>query len=366
MKNSYLYHKVIATLALAMFTVGANAQVSKNKELHKAYKVGQGVNVEIENKYGKVQVNTWDKDSVKIDIKILLRSKTQEKLDKIENNIRFDLVNSGNYVTAKTVFISEKSVFLTEIMNIREYSFGPDDETRIDYVVHMPKNSNLTLTNKFGDIYADNIDGIATINLSHGDLKASDFKGRHTKIDMRYGKANINNITEGDIVAFYATFDIQKAGDINVESKSSEINIYDVNKIKAEAKRDKYYVKKVNSFSATGSFTDFNIDLLREEMIFDTRYGTIIISEVAAGFDYLKLTSKYSDADITFSPNANFTFDMNAEDVNFTYPTSKGKLVNKLDVGDQHVHWYTGKFGTGTASSKVRFNMEDGNLNIKM
>ena len=352
--------------AAVLFTLSSSAQVSKTKEIHKDFKVQKGVNVEIENKYGKVQVLTWDKDSVVIDIDVRLKSKTQDRLNKAEANIKFDIINTGNYVTAKTVFASDKGALFSEIINIRESSFGPDDETKIDYVVYVPKNCNLTLTNKFGDIYTADLSGRTIIDLSHGDLKAGEYTGGYTKVDVKYGKANINYVQEGNLLAFYATFDIQKAGEISMESKSSEVNIYDVKQLKVDAKRDKYYIKKVSRFTATGSFTDYKIALLTDEIIMDTRYGTITINEIAVSFNYFKLTSKYSDVDVTFNSACNFSFDMEAEGVTFIYPQAKAKLTKKFGQTNQDMFVYTGRFGTGTGTAKVRFNMQSGNLTIKM
>ena len=55
----------------------------------RAYKVSKETSVDVFNKYGKIHVVPWEKDSVKFIIDLAIRNKDPEKLEKIKENIHF-------------------------------------------------------------------------------------------------------------------------------------------------------------------------------------------------------------------------------------------------------------------------------------
>ena len=57
-------------LGIWLFPANALAQFTETKQIHRKFKVTPETRVEISKKYGKVEINTWEKDSVVFDIKI--------------------------------------------------------------------------------------------------------------------------------------------------------------------------------------------------------------------------------------------------------------------------------------------------------
>ena len=95
----------IITLAVTLILVipsFVSAQFTETKQVNKRFKLTPETQVEITNKYGKIKINTWEKDSIIFDIKIRVEDKKLSRLEKLVSEVDFDFVNSEHYVTART------------------------------------------------------------------------------------------------------------------------------------------------------------------------------------------------------------------------------------------------------------------------
>ena len=105
MKRNYpllLNLGLLLVLALA-FGPAQSQNIQENTKITKSYEVNSGVTVEMANKYGKVHVATWDKDSVKVVINTTIRAKNEEKLLKLKEGIDFEFTHTSHHVTLKTL-----------------------------------------------------------------------------------------------------------------------------------------------------------------------------------------------------------------------------------------------------------------------
>jgi hypothetical protein len=64
-------------LGIWLFPSLAYGQFTETKQIQKQFKVAPETRIEISNKYGKVELNTWDKDSVVIEVKIRVEIKIE-------------------------------------------------------------------------------------------------------------------------------------------------------------------------------------------------------------------------------------------------------------------------------------------------
>ena len=55
------------------------------------------------NKYGNVNVKTWQNNSVKIDVTIVVNAKSQREADESFKNINVNFINTWGYVKAETM-----------------------------------------------------------------------------------------------------------------------------------------------------------------------------------------------------------------------------------------------------------------------
>ncbi len=134
--------------------------VTKEKKTHNEYKVQDMDRLMIENMYGKVHINTWDKNEITIDISVTVKARTEADAQTVLDRISF--VMSSNEEGGHKVFC--KTVLEPMRHNIQ------NSEMTIDYTINAPKKNAIDITNKYGDVYLGDFSGKMRMNVSYGGL----------------------------------------------------------------------------------------------------------------------------------------------------------------------------------------------------
>lgn len=350
--KKYIYELIFLLFVLAP---QMNAQ-SYNYQVTKAYKVSRSTTVDIYNKYGKIHVISWDKDSVLIRVNLDIHTTDESKLKKLKNNIDFDFTGTSYYVNAKTVIGSDNRGIFTDVLDLAEKIISTDNNVVIDYLVMIPSYVNLKLENKFGDIYLDEITGTLTVTLANGDLKANRLRGSST-INLNTGDGVINYLKYGKINVSYSTFEVKDAGKLIIDSRSSNFNIDNVNYIKANSRRDKFYIPVIADLYGESYFSDFNITNLSHELNFNFKYGDLTINRIDKNFSFININSEYTDLDLIFASGSVYNIDItHNEDVILSYPVRLAKLQDKVIDEEQKQIITYGTIGYGKPTAKVQIN----------
>jgi hypothetical protein len=332
-------------LLLFLYSGGLKAQVYTDRKVN-SYPVTEKTSIEVTNKYGKIHVIAWDKDSVRFEVDLRISASNIEKLQKLKNNITIDFNASQYFVLAKTNFSSVGNI-ITDFVD----AYIPSNQVVINYMIYVPRQVNLKIENKFGDIYLDDFNGPLEINLSNGDLKANKIIGP-SKINISSGDATINDITGGRILASYSDLHIKQSLNVDLETRSSIIAVDQADNLKIDSRRDKIKITSVDNLSATGYFSTFEIENLKKELRTTLKYGNLIIDNIEKGFSFININSEYTDIDLIFDRNTGYNIDItHHNDVFINLPASLAKVQTKdLDV-EQKLKLTYGKIGNADENS---------------
>lgn len=278
---------------------------TESKKIIRSYPVNPETRLDISNKYGKIQVMQWRKDSVRLEVELSVKSSSLNKLEKIMDNIQIEFTGTNYYVIANTRFGSTSNTFLTDLMDLPGAIIPSKNQVEINYTVMAPSYITINLSNKFGNIFIDDMKGNVTISLSNGDIKINRLEGE-SNINVNFGNGTVNWLNNAKLNLSYADFDIRNAGQLNLVSKSSKIRIENVNILKTESSRDKYSISEVNNLFGESYFSHLQIYKLNEEANFTSRYGDLTADSVATDFSYINLHSEYADLDLTFSQASSY------------------------------------------------------------
>jgi hypothetical protein len=339
-------------LILFLYPGGLQAQVYSDRKVRK-FKTTEKHAVEVSNKYGKIHVIAWDKDSVKFEVDLRISANSYQKMEKLRDNISFDFTSSKYYIVAKTVFASKGGI-ISDFVD----AFIPSNQVTINYMVYVPRNVSLKIENKFGDIYMDDFNGNVEIILSNGDLKANKLSGTPI-VKLSSGNGTINNIQKGKVYVSYSDLRIKASSNMMLESRSSRITLDQTSDIIIDSRRDKIDIQQVDDVSASGYFTSLNIENLTEELRCNFKYGNIMVEQVSDKFTFINLDSEYTDIDLMFDRTTSYLIDIaHSNDVYINLPASLAKIQTRdLDVEKKLMLTY-GKIGsTATETShKVKIN----------
>ena len=347
--NKILSRYSVIVIMMLLYCSNASATITTHSEqIVKKYPVTRESNVYITNKYGKVHVSNWNKDSVIIEISLMIRSSNSARVYKLKDNISFDFVKTKYNITASTLFGGPYNSIFSDLKNLAETFVSTENQVTIDYYIKAPEWINLNIDHKYGDVFIDDASGDLNITLSNGQLKANKLNG-NTVLNLSSGDADIYFLKDGKIISNYLDLTVKNADKIDITSKSCNINLYDVKYCKINSRRDKYYITSVEKAYGDSYFSDIILTELNQEVSLDMKYGNITIDKISRKFSLINLGSEYTDISIIFERNMTYNFDMtHYNDISFVYPKEISKLQEKLVDQETNEYFVYGTIGTDT------------------
>jgi hypothetical protein len=296
-------------LALMPLTFTAAQDHTDQRQLTRSFPASVETTLEIQNKYGKIQVVPWEKDSVKVEVEIFLTESSSSKLRKLKEDIHINFTGTNSYIIASTVIDSERGRIASELKSISNTITGSNKRVEINYMVHLPMFMDVVLRNKFGDIYMDDLDGQVDIELSNGVLKANRLRG-NAVLSLSFANGMIRSLGSANLKLSYSDLVVNEVSQLDLVSKSSKLNVDSVNVLKMDSRRDKLNFKHVEFFYGQSNFTQVWIyDFLRESDIY-MKYGELTMEHVMPGFGKIYVESEYTDMTFYFDRAATLEFDI--------------------------------------------------------
>lgn len=341
----------------------ANAQFSETREFVKRFKIQEETRIDITNKYGKIELNTWDKDSVVIRFKMEINEKKPDKLRKTLDNLDFDISNSQHFLIVKTQVDKYRSQIESEFLKFKETILQTSGSIRIDLQVWLPNDHELHLENKFGDILMDDYQGEIQISLSNGKLKAGDLPKR-VSLNLSFADATVNNLKNGTIISNYSDINLKNAGIIKLESKSSTIEILNSQDLYIDSRRDKYRLRLAEKVEAVTSFSHLMISELKEKANLRMSYGSVEMEKILNSFSNIYLETRSTDANLYFNPEARFNFEITETKTNLKMGRElKEENKEVIDSKTEKVR-HTGYFGKKMKDDQLIINAVGGETNL--
>ncbi len=343
---------VVLVLVLGT-TVSAQEHTDKQK-VARQFPAERGTSLEVVNKYGTIQVVTWEKDSVAVEVDILLTESSASKLRKLKDEINIDFARTNSFISAKTRIKSESGRIASELKSVSHAISGSNKHMEIEYMVYVPDYMELTLTNKFGDIYMDDLKGKVEIDLSNGALKASRLEG-NSNIALSFANGMIKSLGSSSLKLLYSDMTVGDVGQLDLESKSSILHADSINVLKIDSRRDKLYFQQVEYLYGNGNFSQVWIyDFLRESDV-TMKYGKLTIEHVVPEFSKIYVESDYTDITLMFDNRSAFAFDiLHHERSVLRLPDTQVMAEESFD-GKEHYRT-TGTLGGGEPGRQVTIN----------
>lgn len=325
--KKYMPAKILAMIIFLLIGFSSFGQTfRKYKRISDSFKVTSETELNLSNKYGNIQLITWDRDEIKFEVKIEVRDKKEAKAEEKLESIHLDFVATEYLIEAKTYFTSE-SEFWTGVKDYSNRVLSSDNKTSVNYLVYLPKNMPITITNKYGDIYIGDCFSRAEVTISNGDLKAHSFQN-HTTLNMEFAYANIKQITDGNLnLGYHSEVIIGTAKDLKIKSKSSRVTIQEVDNLRMVSDRDKYFIRNVNSLNAENNYTYLNIENLNTDLKVNAKYGDIDIIAIQRGVVTVDFTVKNCDINLVQPQDREIDFDLVYDSESGLY--FPGELENK-------------------------------------
>ncbi len=291
------------------------------KTYSKTYPAGNDGLV-IDNRYGKITVNTWNRNEFKVDVQIKVAGSTLDKAKKMLSQVQIQDAKQGGNVSFRTEIDQGGSSWLS-------FSGGSNvRKMEINYTVYMPEDNALTIQNRYGSTELPNLKGRVVINNSNGNLNAKYLSNAENAIVVKYGNAAIARLTDGSLNISYGSLSLNECDNV----------------------------------SANISYAGAKIGTIKSAAAINLKYGGgLTINNLDKNFKKLSINSSYSNIKVGMPDAVNGNFAVVVHYGSFNYNNNTIKLVNQLKSNDEDgwnpTQTYKGQLGNGNgANIAIRTN----------
>lgn len=322
--------RFLSALILLALTTTAPVAVGQErvaKTYQKEFSLTDNSSIYLENRFGQMNIENWDKNSISITVEIKLDYPEGDKAARLLKAINIEFNQLGDDISAITKIDED---FMRSWGNL----FDSDSKDfSIDWEVKMPKQSNITLVNKYGDIFINELTGKCKIELKYGNLKANRILRDNTdplsNLTIGYGNATIDEVSWFKADIKYAKLNIVKAKAVVLISKYSKVSIDQVSSVVSESKYDTYSIGAVSNFVGEGGYTTYRFEELTKKLDLTVKYGEVKIDRIPATFESIKFIGGYTSINAGIDPLASYYLTADVAYGNIKYnPESK---LNRIE-----------------------------------
>jgi hypothetical protein len=359
-------YKIIILVNL-IFLIFNSLSAQSNSEVRNYIKtvlVEKETSLEVSNKYGKIEITDWKKDSVLIRAEIKAVASNKDKLKKMFDGITVNITETKYLVRAETDFTQNVNMLFESFKGMTSKLISYDSKVEINYYISIPEYINLKIENKYGDVYMEDNTGDFSISVSNGSFKANSL-GKGSILKIAFCDASIKSITSGKIDASFSEISIGDAGDVSVNSVSSRYEIKQAGIVSIESRRDKFFIDNIETIKGNSYFTDFNVNTLKKEINISARYGNMNFDLIKNGFEYININSGYSDISLDFDDGSSYNLDIRHVN-SFLDISDKNAKTEKKVLNEEKKEYMTfGTVGSNPGTAKVKIDASRGNIYIK-
>lgn len=369
--NLKKYSLMLLMLSITLQMLGSDAK-DYTKKVSEKFAVKQGSKLHVENKYGPVHIDAWEKNEISIEVTIRVKTSSQSKADKLFDRIDISIEGDQSLVSAITSFGDEESSSGWWDRMFGDYGSG---DYEISYQINAPSVTQLDIENKYGHLHLNSdFVGDAEITNKYGNIYAENIKG-DVRIDLGYGDLKIGNIHNLNLEIKYAKARIGDAKRAVVDSKYSNINLGNIEQLRTDTKYDDYDVEYAGKFTNSGKYDDFLFGSAGDCDV-SSKYSTIKIGEaqgtinIDGGYNELQIKNSSSSlssvevhgkyCQVKMRINHSFSLDFEGS---YVTPSLPDDFNSKVYVQDGKYVEIRGSRGTG-ARTAILARMDYGSLKI--
>ena len=355
----YLY-KITLLLLLAPLISFANTdkkKQEKSKTIKKEFTVNSDATVAIDNRYGNLNITTWNKNKVEIEVTITVKGNDMDRVESKLKNLDVEFSASDNYVSAKTIFEKEqKSWSWWKKSKIVNY--------KINYIVKMPNTNNANLNNDYGNIYLDNLSGKANINCDYGKISVGELTASNNNINLDYcSSSSISYMKSGDVNIDYSKLTIDASEKIKANTDYSTLKIGKTSTIDFNTDYGSITIDEANNVNGNSDYTSMRFGTIKKNLIIDTDYGSVTVKRLAKGFEKVDIDGQYAGIRIGLDTDVSFDFVIDLQYAGFKRDNDKIEFFKSISkTTKKH---YEGKYGKGNSNSKIKIRSQYGGVSIK-
>lgn len=263
----------------------------KVKTYSKSYPVDGNDRIKLINQYGKIMVNTWDQNQIKVDVTIKAQAEDDGSAQKLLDGVKIQDSKEGDDITYRTEI--EK---LNGSWKFWDLGNNKKHKVEINYTVYMPSHNDLDIEASYCGIELPSLQGKVKISSSYGSLNAENLSNTDNQIEGSYGSVHAASLGGARIDFSYGSVAIDACGPLKADL----------------------------------SYGSFQLGKLNGSGEFDISYvGGFKIQQLSNTSKHLKVDASYSSVAVGVSNSNNQSFDITTTYGGFDYGDNKVTVTSK-------------------------------------
>jgi cytoskeletal protein CcmA (bactofilin family) len=302
----------ITTLLILVIVIGSGKPglaIEKTKRFSEKWPAASIETLKVINKFGEVKFVNEGGSDITVEVKVTVESPNERKADEMLDRINVTFSKSGTTAKAETEMSSN-------------YNFN--GKFSIDYVVNIPSDKNLDVSNKYGNVVVNRLTGNGDFDVQYGNISAVSLTGKITVLNLAYGKGNINETGDLTTDISYSNITIGSTGNLKLNSKYSGIDLDKAAAINTDSRYDKFNFGEIISLTADTKYTQIKIGKLTKSLLINSGYGGVRVDKIAPDFESINVTNSYGQVALGLS-NLNYMVDAECSYCGISYPQEKFK-----------------------------------------
>jgi hypothetical protein len=339
-----------------------HAQNKLSKTIEKSISSNNINEIQLEHKYGDLNISGWEKDSISFVVNITVMHKKKEESKELLERIQLTIKTVGQLIHISTKLEEKNSSSFSRYFsktNPLDFNKG---NISIEYTLYIPKTKALSISNKFGDIIINDWNGKLSSNVEHGDVWIGTDLTNAT-IKMKFGKLKAQSVAYGNITLKNAELDLKSSENLTLNSNGSTITIGQVTALEIDSSKDNITILNTGSIRGDLDFTKIQLDTLVDEVDLKMKITDIKVSKIKVPEAFIHIDQESSDIDINISGLA-FKFKAYLEQGVIRIPRSFQNInTNMVDKGKRlrQINATYGDLPTG----KITITGKKGNIVLR-
>jgi hypothetical protein len=334
-----------------------NDKYKKTKKINKTYSVNEGASVAIENSFGNVTIQIWDQNTVSIDVIVEVSGNDQERV-----NDRLEMIDV-NFNASKSK-VSAESEIPNENSGIMSWLNGKSKtNTRVDFIVKMPKSSPLDVANDYGAIIIEKMMAPLKLSCDFGRLQIGQLLHSNNELSFDYtDNSNIDYMKAGVIKADFSKFKLYGAGTLDFSGDYTTATFGPVENLKYNSDFSTLTIEKAMEIDGRGDYSTITIETVIKDAILKADFGTISIEILDKDFKNLNIKSDYTTVKVGYDRNASFNYECKTE---FGSLKLDPNLITVNSRKEMNETFKEGYCNSQDAKSNIQINSSFGSVTLK-
>lgn len=360
MKN-FIHSRLIIAFLILPFLLSASVATkfkhTKTKTINKEYSVNKKASLKVDNSYGNIDIVTWNENRIVFEITITTSGNDEEKTQERLNDIHVNFSANPDLVSAETMFGKKKSGSW--------WNWGNNDKVKmkINYLIKIPITNAVDLSNDYGNINLDKLEGRAQISCDYGKITTKELMASDNQLSFDYTKGcYFEYIKSGKISADYSDYTISKTKDINISADYTNSKIELAEDVTFNCDYGNIKIDAANNIKGNGDYLTTVIGDVYKNVTLNADYGSIKIKQLTENAGDINIKSDYVGISIGYANDYNFNFDIKLDYGSLRDSEDLVFVKKRIESTDKY---YNGYRGNQTSGNTITIESDYGSVSLK-